>query len=97
MGLEYFKEHNKKPSFPQLKDYITNKAKKKFSSEGSLGFPDYFYDYLDKCVFEKFDWKTGTINLARHTVAHGYAKQEDFTRVKALQSILILNQLYFYL
>jgi len=97
MGLEYFKENNNKPSFPQLKKYIKKKAKHKFSSEGSLGFPDYFYDYLDKCVFEKFDLNTGKINLARHTVAHGYAKQEDFTRVKALQGILILNQLYFYI
>jgi len=97
MGLEYFKENNRKPSFPQLKNYIKSKAKQKFSSKGSLGFPDYFYDYLDKCIFEKFDLITGKRNLARHAVAHGYAKQEDFTRVKALQAILILNQLFFYL
>jgi len=97
IGLEFFKEHGRKPSFKELKEYIRNKAQNRFSSEDSLGFPEYFYEYLDKDIFQKFDLLTGKIDLARHSSAHGYAKQEDFTKVKALQALLILNQIFFYL
>jgi len=97
MGTEYFKEHGSKPSFPVLMDYIQSKATMKFSSTGSLGLPAYFYDYLSISVFQTFRLSTGEIDLSRHTTSHGYAKQEDFTRMRALQSIFILNQIYFYI
>ena len=97
MGYEFFNEYGKKPSFRELKKYIRNKARKRFSSIYSLGFPEYFYKYLDKYVFQEFDLATGKIDLARHSIAHGYAKQQDFTNAKALQALLILNQICFYL
>jgi hypothetical protein len=97
IGSEFFKEHGKRPSFKELKEYIRNRAQNRFSSEDSLGFPEYFYEYLDKDIFQEFDLSTGKIDLARHSLAHGYAKQEDFTKVKALQALLILNQIFFYL
>lgn len=97
MGFDFFKEHGKKPTFNELKEYIKNKAQNRFSSKDSLGFHEYFYEYLDKDIFQKFDLSTGKIDLARHSLAHGYAKQEDFTKAKALQALLILNQLFFYL
>jgi hypothetical protein len=97
MGFEFYKAHGKKPSFKKLKEYIRNRAQNKFFSKGSLGFPEYFYEFLDKDVFQNFDLSTGKIDLARHSLTHGYAKQEDFTKVKALQALLILNQIFFYL
>ena len=60
-------------------------------------FPEYFYEFLDKDIFQKFDLSTGKIDLGRHSLAHGYAKQEDFTKVRALQALLVLNQIFFYL
>ena len=97
MGLEFYKAHGKKPNLKELKEYFRSKAKNRFSSEESLGFPEYFYEFLDKDVFQKFDLSTGKIDLARHSSAHGYAKQKDFTKAKALQALLILNQIFFYL
>ena len=97
MGFEFHREHGRNPSFRELKEYIRDKAKNRFASEDSLGFPDYFYEFLGKEIFQKFDLSTGKTDLARHSLAHGYAKQEDFTKVKALQALLILNQIFFYL
>ena len=97
MGFEFYKEHKKKPSFKELMEYIRDRAQNRFSSEGSLGFPQYFYSYLVTNVFQDFDLGTGKIDLARHSSAHGYARQEDFTKTKALQALLILNQIFFYL
>lgn len=97
MGLEFHKEHGKKPKFKELKEYIRNRAQNRFSSKWSLGFPEYFYEFLDKSFFQDFELATGKIDLTRHSSAHGYAKQEDFTKVKALQALLILNQIFFYL
>ena len=45
MGFEFYKAHGKKPSFKELTEYIRNRAKNRFSSKGSLGFPDYFYEF----------------------------------------------------
>jgi hypothetical protein len=96
MGLEYFKEHGKKPQFKELMDYIKQKAETKFNAVSSLGFPNEFYEYLEKTVFKNFDIATGKLDLSRHTTAHGYANPDDFNKAKALQAILILDQIYFY-
>jgi hypothetical protein len=97
MGYEYFLVNGEKPSFRQLKTFIQEKAQNKFPSSGSLGFPNYFYDYLNTHLYQFFDLSTGKIDLGRHSVTHGYAKPEDYTKVKALQLILLLNQISFYL
>jgi hypothetical protein len=97
MGYEFYKKYGKKPSFKELNLYIRSKAKNRFSSEGSLGFPEYFYEYLNKNIFQNFDLATGEIDLSRHSSVHGYAKPEDFTKAKAIQALLILNQIFFYL
>lgn len=97
MGAEFLIEQGHKPSFSQLLTYIQSKAMARFPSEESLGFPNHFYKYLSTHVFQIFDLETGKVDISRHTTTHGYAKQEDFTRMKALQSILVLNQLFFYI
>ena len=97
MGSDYFRVHNKKPSFPELKDYIKQKGESKYNTLSSIAFPSEFYSYLDKTVFENFDLTTGKVDLSRHTTSHGYADANDFNKAKALQSILILDQIYFYL
>jgi hypothetical protein len=97
MGYEYFKEHGQKPSFYQLKKYIHDKATIKYPAMYSLAFPNDFYNYLDKQFFHNFDLIKGKVDIGRHSAAHGYAKPEDYTKVKALQIILVLNQLFFYL
>jgi len=96
MGLDYFKAHNKERfSHKELVTYIKQKATTKFNTL-STGFPSEFYEYLN-LIFKDFDLKTGKLDLSRHTTSHGHARPDDFTKAKALQAILILDQIYFYL
>ncbi len=84
-------------SFSDLKKYIHQKAADKFTSQDSLGFPDLFIRYLDESFLRNFDLQTGEVNVSRHSTSHGVAKSEDYTKDKALQGILILDQIYRYL
>lgn len=87
----------KKPNFPELVEYVKQKAEGKFGPRESLGFSDVFYRYLNEVVFRNFDLTTGQIDLSRHSVLHGVADQTKYTRTRAIQAILILDQMFFYL
>jgi len=95
--MRYFDEKKKKPSFLELVDYVKQKAEGKFGPRGSLGFSDVFYRYLNEVVFSDFDLTTGQVDLSRHSALHGVADQTKYTRNRAMQAILILDQMYFYL
>lgn len=95
--LSYFNSKGKNPNFSQLISYVKEKGKTKFFSRDSLGFPDVFFDYLQRVIFKDFNLKTGEIDISRHSASHGVAKPDTYTRIKALQSILTLDQMYFYL
>ena len=41
----------KRPNANELKNYVLIRAKSNFSSPQSLGFPDHFFNYLDKVFF----------------------------------------------
>ncbi len=87
----------KRSSFRDLTDYVKQKAGNRFVSTNSLGFPDVFFKYLAEVVFKDFDLDTGQVDLSRHSVSHGVAKSEDYNQMKALQGILVLDQISFYL
>jgi len=93
----YFKDFGKKPTNQEFQQYITDIGQKKFSAVGSLGFPKLFYNYLNQSVFKGFDEKTGEIPSSRHSFAHGVAKFENYTQIRALQLLLTLDQIYFFL
>ena len=95
--LDYHKMNKGKPNTNELKKYVSDRAKSNFSSPESLGFPDYFFNYLDKVFFRQFNIEGGDIRLSRHTVAHGTADAREYSKVRALQLILTLDQIYFYL
>ncbi|MBA7696273.1 hypothetical protein ES703_104916 [subsurface metagenome] len=95
--MRYVDEKKKKPSFPELVEYVKQKAEGKFGLRESLGFSDVFYRYLNEVVFRDFDLTTGQIDLSRHSALHGVADQTKYTRTRAIQAILILDQMYFYL
>ena len=63
----------------------------------SLLLPQQLLNYLTKSVFSHFNVETGTVDLSRNSVAHGTAEEEDYTLEKALQGILTLDQIYFYI
>ncbi|MDY6839838.1 MAG: hypothetical protein SWH78_17910 [Thermodesulfobacteriota bacterium] len=89
--------HGKDVHVKDLLKHIVYKGKDKTGSEISLFLPRYFLKYLEKSVFAQFDIETGNLPLSRHTSSHGMAKAEDYTKCRALQMILILDQIYFYL
>ena len=63
----------------------------------SLLIPAHFTSYLRKVTFRDFNVESGDVKMSRHTSAHGIAKPEDYTHAHALQTILVLDQLRFYL
>jgi hypothetical protein len=95
--IRYVEEKKRSPNFKELVGYVKEKAEGKFGARGSLGFPDVFYRYLNETVFQSFDLATGQVDLSRHSVSHGVAEQTKYTRAKAIQAILTLDQMYFYL
>ena len=95
--IRYVAEKGKDPNFKELINFVKEKAEGKFGPRKSLGFSDVFYQYLNETIFQNFDLKTGQVDLSRHTVSHGVAEQMEYTRMKAMQAILILDQMCFYL
>lgn len=98
INLQYFNDTGKgKASFPQLSNYITKKGKTKAGSDSSLLLPLSFLRYLNDVIFSNFDLESGKIDPSRHSSSHGVARAETYTKIKALQAILVLDQIYFYL
>ena len=58
---------------------------------------EYFSSYLVENIFKEFDPETGEVDLSRHSALHGVALGEDYKPERALQALLTLDQIYFYL
>ncbi|MHA1252501.1 MAG: hypothetical protein ACTSRP_21125 [Candidatus Helarchaeota archaeon] len=97
IGYNYLEEKKGKTKIPKLLRYLEEKAKSRFFTINSLGFPQAFYEYLKEVIFQNFDIIENKKDLSRHSASHGFAKSEDYTKMKALQAILVLDQIYFYL
>lgn len=96
--LHYLDETGRgRASFSDIMDHLINKGKAKSGSDDSLFLPDPFLKYLKDVFFANFDLKKGDVKLSRHSSSHGVAKPEDYKKMKALQTILTLDQVYFYL
>jgi len=85
-----------RPRQSALLDFIATKASEKFDTY-SPAFPEAFFTYLKNTIFADFDLAANDIPLSRHSAAHGVAAAETYTRVRALQAILAMDQLFFYL
>ncbi len=99
MRVLYFKDTGKGNRVGQ-KEFISHLidiGKHTAGDDHSLLLPQSFLEYLTGSVFTNFDLETGTVDLSRHSAAHGVATGRDYTRVKALQVLLTLDQIYFYL
>jgi hypothetical protein len=95
--INYVREYGRNPTTQELKQYLIDKGKAKFSAIGSLGFPGLFYNYLNEVLFKGFDLMTDDVPISRHSVAHGVAEAEAYQKVRAFQLILVLDQIYFFL
>jgi len=95
--IAYYNEKGKDPTQNDIIDYIVYKAKSKFVSLKSLGFPDIFFRYLKETIFAVFDMGKGKLDFSRNTALHGIAKPNEYTKAKALQAILTIDQIYRYM
>lgn len=85
------------PKTKEMADHVGAKGLSKAGPTDSLLFPVQFTDYLNSVVFRGFDLASGNVSLSRHSSAHGIARPEQYTRARALQTILALDQIQFYL
>lgn len=81
----------------QFIDHLIAVGEQTAGDDNSLLLPQQFLRYLTESVFTSFNVETGTVDLSRHSAAHGVATGKDYTAERALQAILTLNQIYFYL
>lgn len=82
-----------------LLDFAIVSAEAKAGGPNTLLFPQEFKEYLLANAFASFDPRGAEEAEAssRHAVGHGAAKAESYTVARALQVILTLDQLLFYL
>lgn len=81
-----------------LLKFAAERGLKKTGDESSLLFPNQFLRYLSQYTYADFDPKNPPIYaVSRHTAGHGRAAAAAYTQMRALQAILTLDQLSFYL
>lgn len=98
MRLLYFDDSGERTrQIHKLIDRLIEVGERKVEDDQSLLLPQYFSSYLVENIFKEFDPETGEVDLSRHSALHGVAIGEDYTLEKALQALLTLDQIYFYL
>ena len=95
--LRFHAELGSRPTFAHLRDFVGKKALAKYDDPTSLGFPTVFLEYITKNIFADFDLDSGNVVLSRHSAEHGVADQSLYEKEKALQAILVVDQIRFYL
>ena len=98
LGIYYIWETwNTNYKINEIVDYIKNKiTNSEKSNLLTIWFNEKFTDFLIKNVFDFFDINTWKINISRHTIWHWVALSEEYTKIRALQYILVIDQLYYY-
>ena len=93
-----FKDTQKRErSTQKLIEYLITAGEQAVEDDHSLLLPRLFSVYLTEYIFKHFDLTTDMVDLSRHSIAHGAAEGKDYTSEKALQGILTLDQIYFYI
>jgi hypothetical protein len=81
-----------------LLKFARDSAAEKSGSQDTLLFPLAFAEYLQKFAYSDFDPDAGAVDAAsRHAVGHGAAIAGSYTKVRALQALLTLDQFAFYI
>jgi len=95
----YFRDSDKdkRITIQKMLGYILKRAREKGGDDLSLLLPYKFFEYLKDVAFADFDLENDKVILSKHSSSHGVAQPELYTKMKALQAILILDQIYFYI
>ena len=81
----------------KLLEHLLGIGKRNVMDDRSLLLPNEFLKYLNSSFLKDFDPTIATDDLSRHSVAHGVVSEKGYSAEKALQALLILDQIYFYL
>ena len=81
---------------PELIQHIIQKGRSKAQTDKSLLFAGPFLSYLNDVIFANFSVESGAIDISRNSASHGVADASQYTKVRALQLILVLDQIYWY-
>lgn len=82
----------------KLLKFVGSAGEMKAGAPDTLLFPQSFRDFLTRNTFAHSDTRTpGGAAGSRHPVSHGAAGEDAYTRVRALQAVLTLDQLVFFL
>lgn len=83
----------------RIGDFIEHVIAKESAKEGrgtSLTLPTHFLTYLKDHLFGRFDEAAGNTPMSRNLAGHGVAAAGEYTQDRALQAILTLDQLWFF-
>jgi hypothetical protein len=95
LKIAYLQETARDGNLNDLKKFLLDKARNSFSSSDSLGFPHEFYEYLGNVFLKNFNLQNGEVSLSRRSSAHGVASGREYTKAKALQGLMILDQIFY--
>ena len=79
-----------------LLQHVVERGLAKAESDQSMLLPKEFFTYLKDVLFANFNVDRGDVELSRNSSSHGVARPADYTRARALQAILAIDQLCFY-
>ena len=96
-SLYYQDSGERTRNIQKLIDRLIEVGERRIEDDQSLLLPQYFLNYLMESIFKEFDPTTGEVDLSRHSALHGVALGEDYTPERALQALLTLDQIYFFL
>ncbi len=89
-------ERGQNASVKKLLEYAAESGIRKAGGEQTLFLPRQFLSYLSEYTYASFD-PMEEVALSRHSAGHGAAEEESYTMTRALQAILTLDQIWFYL
>lgn len=93
----YRQAHGKPAGLKAVLDYAIESAEARAGGADTLLFSSAFAHYLKSSTFMNFDPRGPKGNAgSRHAVGHGAADAASYTRARALQAFLTLDQLAFY-
>jgi hypothetical protein len=98
LRLLHVEELNKDTnSTAELTALLALKGSQRSKGKDPMLFPDFFQSFLQEYLFPRFDLIKNEVGLSRHTSGHGVAEPDAYTKLRALQAILILDQIYFFI
>lgn len=93
----YFAANGKRAKLETLLQFAGEAAEKKSGAANTLLFPSAFAEYLRVYTYANFDPGAENITAgSRHAVGHGAALPDTYTKARALQALLTLDQFAFY-